>query len=163
RVDLRVGTIVLRRIRCQGTEDTQESKWAAVRRLGTSVPVDSGGCGRGAAEVDLPGVPVVDIVVVAEDSEPRAIRQYGGENLGARGHDLLIPQCVKEGLVFLDRAAIGEVVLVLVSPVRRNAWRQRVVEPRVSIQRRVLYIPHGRAPERIRPRACLDLELPIAA
>ena len=43
RADLRVGTIVLRRIGGQGAKYTQESKRAAVRRLWSSIGVDGGG------------------------------------------------------------------------------------------------------------------------
>src|SRR5262249_5163571 len=94
---------------------------------------------------ELTHIAIDEIIEVTEDPAARAVRQDGRKHLLAGADDQLIPHSVEKCLVFLDRAAEGNAVIVHVSPRRRAARGTRVVQPSIGIQKRVLDIPSGRA------------------
>ena len=64
----------------------------------------------------LIAVLVETAVIVSEDSETRTIREDVGGHRCPRSDDLLVPQCVEERFVLLDRTTKSDVVGVKVSP-----------------------------------------------
>ena len=109
-------------------------------------------------------------VEVAEDALARGIGQDKTVDDLARADDVPVEERKKECLVPLDRPAITDCGLMVILPVRNRRLPAPggrvdivVVVPGIRVQSAVANAPDRGAIELVGPRACRDLNLPVAA